>query len=175
MILFAAAVFAGRTVPARAAEEPGAEETVTGEEPEHGFSLRIRCGKGTYIRTICDDLGKLCGCPAHMRSLVRTLSGVFRAEDGITLDEARELAAEGKLGERMLPPDYPLGHLRRVDVPARYAKMVAGGAKIPAGFLEKDIDGTENLRVYLDNCFWGIMKKEGDVLIWRAQIAPEEL
>ena len=148
---------------------------VTGEEPEHGFSLRIRCGKGTYIRTICDDLGKLCGCPAHMRSLVRTQSGVFRAEDGITLDEARELAAEGKLGERMLPPDYPLGHLRRVDVPARYAKMVAGGAKIPAGFLEKDIDGTENLRVYLDNCFWGIMKKEGDVLIWRAQIAPEEL
>lgn len=148
---------------------------VTGEEPEHGFALRIRCGKGTYIRTICDDLGKLCGCPAHMRSLVRTRSGVFTAENGITLDEARELAAEGKLREMMLPPDYPLGHLKRVDIPQRYAKMVSGGAKIPAEFLRDSVTEEENLRVYLKDEFWGIMKKEGAVLVWRAQIAPEEL
>ena len=148
---------------------------VTGEEPEHGFALRIRCGKGTYIRTICDDLGKLCGCPAHMRSLVRTRSGVFTAENGITLDEARELAAEGKLREKMLPPDYPLGHLKRVNIPQRYAKMVSGGAKIPAEFLRDSVTEEENLRVYLKDEFWGIMKKEGAVLVWRAQIAPEEL
>ena len=148
---------------------------VTGEEPEHGFALRIRCGKGTYIRTICDDLGKLCRCPAHMRSLVRTRSGVFTAENGITLDEARELAAEGKLREMMLPPDYPLGHLKRVDIPQRYAKMVSGGAKIPAEFLRDSVTEEENLRVYLKDEFWGIMKKEGAVLVWRAQIAPEEL
>ena len=45
---------------------------VTGEEPDHGVAIRVRCGKGTYIRTLCHDLGKKCGCPAHMRSLLRT-------------------------------------------------------------------------------------------------------
>ena len=68
---------------------------VAGEEPDHGVRMKVRCGKGTYIRTLCDDLGKKCGCPAHMRSLVRTRSGAFGIETAITLDEARELAADG--------------------------------------------------------------------------------
>ena len=147
---------------------------VTGAEPEHGAALRIRCGKGTYIRTICDDLGRLCGCPAHMRSLTRTRSGVFTLETAITLEEARALAAEGKLGAKMLPPDYPLAHLRRVDIPRKYARQVAAGAKIPAEILRSEAAETENLRVYLEDAFWGIMRREGDTLVWKAQIAPEQ-
>ena len=146
---------------------------VTGEEPEHAFALRVRCGKGTYIRTLCDDLGKLCGCPAHMRSLLRTQSGVFTLDTALKLDEARELAAEGRLTERMIPPDAPIGHLQRVDIPSKYAKQVAAGAKIPAGILVKDAEETENLRVYLNGDFWGIMRREGNLLVWKAQIAPE--
>ena len=148
---------------------------VTGEEPDHGAGLKVRCSKGTYIRTLCDDLGKKCGCPAHMRSLLRTKSGVFTLETALKLDEARELAAEGKLAEKMLPPDYPLKHLRRIDSPACYAKQVRSGAKIPADFLRENLPAeTENLRVYLDGAFWGIMRREGGLLVWRAQIAPEE-
>ncbi len=155
-----------RTVMVRSIE-------VTGEEPDHGISLRIRCGKGTYIRTICNDLGKLCGCPAHMRSLVRTKSGVFTAENALTLDEARKLADEGRLSERMLPPDWPIGHLKRVDIPTGYAKQVAAGAKIPARGLAEDVDEAENLRVYLNGEFWGIMHRDRDMLVWKVQIAPE--
>ena len=147
---------------------------VTGEEPGHGVALKVRCGRGTYIRTLCADLGKLCGCPAHMRSLLRTRSGVFTAETAMTLDEARALAAEGRLAERMLPPDYPLAHLRRVDIPAKYAKQVAAGAKIPAGAAGGERPGEdENLRVYLNGEFWGIVRRDGDLLVWKAQIAPE--
>ena len=147
---------------------------VTGEEPDHGVKLKVRCGKGTYIRTLCDDLGKKCGCPAHMRSLLRTRSGVFTLDTALTLDDARALAAEGKLGDRMLMPDYPLGHLQMVDVPARYAKQVAAGAKIPVDFLGEMLPAeTENLRVYLDGAFWGIVHRDGDMLVWKAQIAPE--
>ena len=142
---------------------------VTGEEPDHGFAIRVNCGRGTYIRTLCDDLGKLCGCPAHMRSLIRIRSGVFTTETALTLDEARELAAEGKLAERMLPPDYPLRHLPRVDIPAKYAKQVAAGAKIPA----ENLSGNGPFRVYLEGKFWGIMQKNEDMLAWKAQIAPE--
>ena len=146
---------------------------VTGEEPDHGAALRVRCGKGTYIRTLCDDLGKKCGCPAHMRSLVRTRSGVFAKDTAITLEEARELAAEGRLAERMLLPDHPLGHLKKAEIPAKYAKQVAAGAKIPAGVLREKAGENENLRVYLNGEFWGIMHREGDMLAWKVQIAPE--
>jgi len=147
---------------------------VFGEEPDHGVKLKVRCGKGTYIRTLCDDLGKKCGCPAHMRSLLRTRSGVFTLDTALTLDDARALAAEGKLADRMLMPDFPLGHLQMVDVPARYAKQVAAGAKIPVDFLGEMLPAeTENLRVYLEGAFWGIVHRDGDMLVWKAQIAPE--
>ena len=146
---------------------------VTGEEPDHGAALRVRCGKGTYIRTLCDDLGKKCGCPAHMRSLIRTRSGVFTKETAITLEEARELAAERRLTERMLLPDHPLGHLKKAEIPEKYAKQVAAGAKIPAGALREETGENENLRVYLNGEFWGIMHRDGDMLAWKVQIAPE--
>ena len=146
---------------------------VAGTEPDHGVKLRVKCGRGTYIRTICDDLGKLCGCPAHMRSLVRTRSGAFTMETGITLEEARTLAAEGRLAEKILPPDWPIAHLRRADIPEKFAKQTAAGAKIPAAGIAEDAVEEENLRVYLDGAFWGIMRRDGDMLVWKAQIAPE--
>ena len=87
----------------------------------------MKCGKGTYIRTLCDDLGKKCGCPAHMRSLLRTRSGAFSLETALSLDEARALAAEGKLTERMMAPDAPLQHLRAVELPDRWEKPANAG------------------------------------------------
>lgn len=146
---------------------------VTGEEPDHGAALRVKCGKGTYIRTLCDDLGKKCGCPAHMRSLLRTRSGAFSLDTALTLEDARKLAAEGRLKEKMLAPDAPLGHLRKKEIPGKFAKQVAAGAKIPAGGFAEDIPETENLRVYVNGEFWGIMKRERDMLVWKVQIAPE--
>ena len=148
---------------------------VTGEEPEHGVSLRVKCGKGTYIRTLCDDLGKKCGCPAHMRSLLRTRSGAFTLETALTLEDARALAAEGRLEEKMLAPDMPLSHLRQVILPKSFAKRAAAGAKIPAVGVAEDMPEAENLRVYLDGKFWGIMHRSGEMLVWKVQIAPDLL
>ena len=146
---------------------------VAGEEPEHGVRMKIRCGKGTYIRTICDDLGKKCGCPAHMRSLVRTRSGAFGLDTAISLDEARKLAAEGKLEGKMIAPDAPLGHIARADVPEKYRKMVVNGAKIPVGTFCEDVSPDQIVRVYLGGQFWGIAQRQEDMLAWKAQIAPE--
>ena len=144
------------------------------EMPEHGFEIKVRCGKGTYIRSICDDLGHLCGCPAHMRSLIRTQSGVFTQETAIGLDEARKLSAEGKLFDRMLPPDYPLCHLFRVDINAYWRKAVAAGAKLPCEGIDGTIpDDGQITRVYLEQSFWGVAQRKGNELVWRAQIAPE--
>ena len=147
---------------------------ILGEEPEHAVRLRIACGRGTYIRSLCDDLGKLCGCPAHMRSLIRTRSGFFTLDGALTLEEARELAEEGKLGKRLIPMDAPIQHLRRMDAPTGLARMVAAGAKLPLDRMSGE-EPEENgvARIYLENAFWGMAERRGDQLVWRAQIPPD--
>ncbi len=159
-------------VPARTVRIDGIE--LLRETEDHGFEIRVRCGRGTYIRTLCDDLGKLCGCPAHMRSLTRTRSGAFTAEEALTLDEARELAERGELGSRLLPPDWPLGHLPRIDVPARLRKPVVNGAKLPLLPAAEALAEEEPVRIYLDGRFWGIAARREEQLVWKALIAPED-
>ena len=145
------------------------------EMPDHGAEIHVRCGKGTYIRTLCDELGKRCGCPAHMRSLVRTRSGVFTIGDAVTLDEARELAEKGELASRLIRPDVPLAHLPAVIFAPERRKKISAGAAMPLRNADGDIPEDGGIaRVYLADEFWGIMQRDGDMLTWRAQIAPEE-
>lgn len=148
---------------------------ILGEEPEHGVRIRIVCGKGTYIRSICDDLGKLCGCPAHMRSLIRTKSGFFTAEEALTPDEARALAEKGALGEKLIPLDAPLAHMARMDAAEELARRVASGAALPLNRMKGSPPEEKGVtRVYLSGNFWGIAERRDNTLIWRAQIPPED-
>ena len=140
---------------------------------EHEFEIRVRCGKGTYIRTLCADLGKLCGCPAHMKSLIRTQSGAFRIEESVTLEQAKELADKGRLSELLLPPDYPLAHLPRADMPGKMRKLVINGAKMPLISSAGQLKNGDHVRIYLEGCFWGIAMRQDNELIWKVQIAPE--
>ena len=144
------------------------------ESEDHSFEIKVRCGRGTYIRTLCDDLGKLCGCPAHMRSLVRTRSGVFRIENAFTPDAAKELAEKDLLKERLLPPDYALEHLPRTDISLKYSKLIRNGAKIPLIYVNDPPDEDESVRIYMENTFWGIVERKKDQLVWKALISPEE-
>ena len=143
------------------------------ETKDHGFEIRVCCGRGTYIRTLCADLGRLCGCPAHMRSLTRTRSGAFRIEDAVTIEEAKALAEEGRLESRLLPPDYALGHLRRIDMPARLRKTVENGGKLPVLSEGDAPEEDEPVRIYLEDLFRGIAVRRGGQFVWKALIAPE--
>ena len=67
--------------------------------------IEVRCGKGTYIRSIAHDLGKRLGCGAHLAALRRTSSGGFGAGDAHSTDELESLADEGRLDEAMLAAD----------------------------------------------------------------------
>ena len=144
------------------------------ETENHGFEIRVRCGRGTYIRTLCDDLGKRCGCPAHMRSLIRTRSGAFSIDNAISPEEAKALAEEGRLAEYLLPPDYALKHLPRTDIPEKLARLVINGAKMPLVPGTETIAEGEPVRIYLKNDFWGIAARKEQELVWKAQIAPED-
>ena len=144
------------------------------ETENHGFEIRVRCGRGTYIRTLCDDLGKRCGCPAHMRSLIRTRSGAFSIDNAISPEEAKALAEEGRLAKYLLPPDYALNHLPRTDIPEKLARFVVNGAKMPLVPGTETMAEGEPVRIYLKNDFWGIAARKEQELVWKAQIAPED-
>ena len=144
------------------------------ETADHGFEIRVSCGRGTYIRTLCADLGRLCGCPAHMRSLTRTRSGMFRIEDSLTLEQAEEMAINNRLKEYLFPVDFPIGHLPRLDVPARMKKQVMHGCKLT---LDSDTDLPEEglpVRIYLEGRFWGIATRQNEHMVWKAVISPED-
>lgn len=150
--------------------------TLHEERPNHGVLMTVRCGRGTYIRSICEDLGRLTGCPAHMRFLLRSQSGVFTLETAMTVEEAAAHREAGTLAANLLPLDWPIQHILRVDAPDWLHKQVVNGVKLPV----KRVRGAENaaegqpVRVYLHGQFWGIAAREGDMLAWKCQTPPDQ-
>ena len=102
--------------------------------PPDRFEMEIACSKGTYIRTLCSDIGVKLGCGAHMESLIRTRTGTFRLEDAITLEELKTLAEEGKAEEAMLSMEAALTGYPRITVSAASTKLLYHGAKIYQGY-----------------------------------------
>jgi tRNA pseudouridine55 synthase len=101
------------------------------------LELRIRCSKGTYIRTLVEDIGRALGCGAHVAALRRTATGAFRIEDAVTLEQLHSDTAAAR-DARLLPLERLLGGLPRVDLPAAEAERFARGqalhmAQAPAG------------------------------------------
>ncbi len=68
-------------------------------------TFTVGCSKGTYIRTLCADIGDKLGCGALMESLVRTRVGTFPIEEALKLSQVEELVREGHLEERVIAPD----------------------------------------------------------------------
>lgn len=111
-----------------------------------GSLFRVRCEAGTYIRTLCVDLGEALGVGGHMQDLRRIRTGVFREEDTVplsTLRDAvvawREEGREGELRRLLRPLEDLLGHLRAVVVKDTAVAALCHGANLMApGILELD-------------------------------------
>lgn len=88
--------------------------------------LSVRCGKGTYVRTLAADLGRALGVPAHLAALRRTEASGFRAEEAVTLEEAERLGAEGLLA-RLVPLGEALRTFPVLEVAWAEARDLAHG------------------------------------------------
>ena len=110
--------------------------------------LRIRCSKGTYIRSLCLDIGAALGLPATMSFLVRSRVGDFALADALTLEELSEA------GERaILEPAHFLSHLERYDLDPRREKPFCNGLGTGE---RRHVPETDILRVYSAGRFLGI-------------------
>lgn len=96
-------------------------------DPPRG-KLRVRCSKGTYIRTLCHDLGQRLGCGGAMSALTRVQAGDFSLEDALTLGEVEQLVKEGTLQQHILPADRLFASLPAVTLTEEGAKRARNGA-----------------------------------------------
>ncbi len=90
------------------------------------LELRVRCSKGTYIRTLAEDIGRAMGTQAHLQGLRRTAVGAFRIEDAVGLEDFEAMQAAERVA-RLLPLDAPLGALPRVDLDGVCAQRLRHG------------------------------------------------
>ncbi len=94
-------------------------------------TLHVCCSKGTYVRTLCADIGEALGVGGHMLALERTRVGSLTLEQALTVEEVATKAALGRLREDLLSLDLALGNLPSVTVDAEAAARVHHGAPFP--------------------------------------------
>ena len=126
-----------------------------------GYMLSIDCGSGTYIRTLCHDMGQALNAPSHMRFLLRTRHGAFTIENAVTIEEIQAAKEAGDLEKYLLPLDYPLNDLPALHLPEQLWKLGRNGGKLPAGLLP-ELKETERCRIYAAEELLGVAHREGD-------------
>ncbi|MFI3213687.1 MAG: tRNA pseudouridine(55) synthase TruB [Eubacteriales bacterium] len=89
--------------------------------------IRVSCSKGTYIRTLCHDIGEKLGCGGAMASLIRTKSGQFDIQQALTLKQIEELVRNQTLMEYVIPVDTVFTKEQEVHVKEAFQKNIDNG------------------------------------------------
>ena len=96
------------------------------------FFIEVNCSKGTYIRTLCVDIGKQLGYPAHMSYLLRTESDSITIDETVTFTQLEKHVTENRLDEIILPIERALEHLDVFQVSKSMKNRVLNGQKLTA-------------------------------------------
>ena len=124
---------AGMTVERKPREVQIHNIELTGFHPDVPYpraSLRITCSKGTYIRTLCADIGRKLGYPAVMSGLVRIAAGSIRAEQCVTFREAEALAERGELAGKIIPTGEAVSFMPKAVVSDHALKAALKGSRL---------------------------------------------
>lgn len=119
-------------------------------EGEQSGVLDVACSKGTYIRTLIDDIGHRLSVGGIMTGLIRTEACGFSLEDCITIEAAQELTAAGELEGRLLPVDRLFEGYPPVKLPAVQARMFQNGVRLDLTRIRCDSEA-DIWRIYDDN------------------------
>lgn len=111
--------------------------------------MSVHCSKGTYIRTLCHDVGQKLGCGGCMDKLLRTKVGVFELADTLKLAEIDALAKEGLVEERIISVDELFCDYTKVWTKQEFDVVVHNGNRVKKRMFEEKLSSdTERLRVY---------------------------
>ena len=118
------------------------------QDGESSVTMTVSCSKGTYIRTLCHDIGEKLGCGACMKSLSRTRVGRFYIDDSFTINQIAALNLKGELSSIVAPVDsmfdYP-----RIQINKEYDKLLYNGNLLPLSAGKAlDVGLADKVRIY---------------------------
>ncbi len=119
------------------------------EQDKVKVQMEVECSKGTYIRTLCHDIGEKLNCGGHMFSLTRTVSGPFSITESYTLKDLEELQSQNSLNKAIIEMDKALMQFPAVDLPKKDAKKLKNGLFLPAGNLNSGYCRLYNEGIFL--------------------------
>ncbi|UZW12326.1 tRNA pseudouridine(55) synthase TruB [Clostridium pasteurianum] len=109
--------------------------------------FRVKCSKGTYIRSLCNDIGLKLGCGALMWSLERTATGIFTKDNSVNIDRL----TEENIKDYLIPMDNSLSKYRELSFDKSLEKLLVNGVIIKNPLLIDHIPKGELFRTYLKN------------------------
>ncbi len=141
------------------------------------FIIRVECSKGTYVRTLINDIGRAVGARAHMGFLLRAQSGPFTAETALTTEEIAEMNEKGLLGAITVKPEGVLMDLPAVRAPRERLTPFINGLSTSARFMEmeREIRDGEPCRLYCGDEFLGVCVLRCDEFCWTIRLNESKL
>ncbi len=134
------------------------------------LKIEVECSKGTYIRSLANDIGQKLGCGAYLKTLERTRYGIFDIERAVTLEQVREASEQGGLERLLSPIDAALGGMARVDVDEAEAAALKQGKPMTKEMGSEPENGTfTRYRRAYDPAgkFIAILYRDKDAGLWR--------
>ena len=136
-------------------------------EDEKTITFTIECTKGTYIRTLCQDIGEKLGCGACMKSLKRTRVSRFQLNESLTLDQIADLVQKEKFMDYVIPVDEMFPNYKKIVMCADYNKYLYNGNTLPVEYakpFEYELFDLEMVRIYDEaSAFVGIYRLEDNI------------
>ncbi len=125
-------------------------------------TIRVACSKGTYIRTLCDDIGKKLGCGGTMQSLKRTKVGIFHVEDATTLQELEVLRDSVGIETKLYAVDSVFDECPMLHIAEAFQRLLDNGNAfyVDQTIEKKKYPEEQWVRVYAKDKFYGIYSYE---------------
>ena len=129
--------------------------------------IRVQCSKGTYIRTLCNDIGEKLGCGSCMEELLRTRVERFALEDAVKLDEVQKAMEEGTVDSLILPVDRIFDQYPTAKTTTQGDLLVHNGNRLFSELLQEEPEAESGyVRVYdSEDTFIGLFEKKTDQLV----------
>jgi tRNA pseudouridine55 synthase len=132
-------------------------EILSLDQDQGSVVFNVVCSKGTYIRTLCHDVGQKLGCGAVMTALERTASGAFTLDNAITLEEL-EAMDKSAIEAALHSIDAPFKHLPSIQVDERVGRLLMNGVKTDLTRLTQNLKSADfnQFRIYQGSVFIGL-------------------
>lgn len=120
------------------------------KKDEKNYKISVHCSSGTYIRTLCRDIGEKLGCGGTMATLCRTETGGFPISESVTVDELKSMD-DAELTDKLIQTESLFRNLDAVKLPAFYEKLCRSGCEIYQKKIKTNLENGKRVRLCSEN------------------------